>query len=357
VRPDVLVAGGGPAGAACAAALAEAGVRVLVAERTPAPRQTVCGEFLSGEAAAALAALGLDPAGLGGVPLFRMRIAAGRAAAEADLPFPAWSLARDAMDAALLDAARARGAEVRRGLAVRRIDAASAETAEGRIDAGAVVLATGKHDVRGFRRRARGVRIMLGLKEHLELDPEQARAIDGRVEVHFFPGGYAGLQPAAGGLANLCLAATGTAFDRAGRSPEGLLAAVLRDAPGLAERLAGARRVWPRPLAAAGLPYGFVHDGSDEAARGEPVRVGDQLAVIPSFCGDGMAIALDSGRRAAARILAGGAPDGRPPYAGQIALARLVDRLTAGPAAGPAVALAGMVPGLLPALARATRVR
>jgi flavin-dependent dehydrogenase len=352
VRPDVLVAGGGPAGAACAAALAGAGVRVLVAERTPAPRQTVCGEFLSGEGAAALAALGLDPARLGGVPVSRVRIAAGRAAAEADLPFAAWSLARDAMDAALLDAARARGAEVRRGLAVRRIDGAGAETAAGRIDAGAVVLATGKHDVRGLRRGGRGVRTMLGLKEHLELDPAQARAIDGVVEVHFFPGGYAGLQPAAGGLANLCLAATGAAFDRAGRSPEGLLAAVLRDAPGLAARLAGARRPWPRPLAAAGLPYGFVHAGP-----GGPVRVGDQLAVIPSFCGDGMAIALDSGRRAATRLIGGLPPEGRVPYAGQVALARLVDRLTSGPAAAPAVALAGLVPGLLPSLARATRVR
>src|ERR1700704_5516510 len=57
------------------------------------------------------------------------------------------------------------------------------------------------------------------------------------------------------------------------------------------------------PLAATGaIPYGFM--------RAQPIApevfpVGDQLAAVPSFTGDGMAIALYRGR-AAARALLGG---------------------------------------------------
>ncbi|MBY0338886.1 MAG: hypothetical protein K2X11_19885, partial [Acetobacteraceae bacterium] len=61
-----------------------------------------------------------------------------------------------------------------------------------------------------------------------------------------------------------------------------------------------------RPLAVAGVPYGF------RAAGGAPglYRVGDQLSVIPSFTGDGMAMALHSGLAAAEAILTGrDAPD------------------------------------------------
>ena len=50
MRPEVLVVGGGPSGAAAALALARLGRRVSVLEREAAPRHAVCGEFLSADA-------------------------------------------------------------------------------------------------------------------------------------------------------------------------------------------------------------------------------------------------------------------------------------------------------------------
>jgi flavin-dependent dehydrogenase len=49
------------------------------------------------------------------------------------------------------------------------------------------------------------------------------------------------------------------------------------------------------------VPYGY------RAVAGPAglFRVGDQASVIPSFCGDGVAMALGSGRRAAEAVLSG----------------------------------------------------
>ena len=60
----------------------------------------------------------VDPEGLGAVPLQRACLAHGGRTADVVLPFRGWGLPRAVMDAALLDAAEAAGAVVRRGRAV-----------------------------------------------------------------------------------------------------------------------------------------------------------------------------------------------------------------------------------------------
>ncbi|MBD5653927.1 MAG: FAD-dependent oxidoreductase, partial [Candidatus Eremiobacteraeota bacterium] len=54
---NVVIVGGGPAGSACALALARRGVDVTIVERQRFPRRKVCGEYLNGGAVAALEAL------------------------------------------------------------------------------------------------------------------------------------------------------------------------------------------------------------------------------------------------------------------------------------------------------------
>src|SRR5260221_13446840 len=57
---DVLVVGGGPAGAAAAHWLAEAGHDVLVVERKTFPREKTCGDGLTPRAVKQLADMGLE---------------------------------------------------------------------------------------------------------------------------------------------------------------------------------------------------------------------------------------------------------------------------------------------------------
>jgi NaMN:DMB phosphoribosyltransferase len=61
VTADLVIVGGGPAGAAAACLLARHGRRPLLLERETGAHDKVCGDFVSVEAQAALAALGLDP--------------------------------------------------------------------------------------------------------------------------------------------------------------------------------------------------------------------------------------------------------------------------------------------------------
>lgn len=359
---DVVVAGGGPAGAAAAALLAGAGRRVVLCERTGGPHPKVCGEFLSGEAAGPLSRLGLDPARLGAVPVERLRLAGPGGEASCRLPFAAWGLSRDRLDEALLDAAAAHGAELRRGTAVRAVtpagDALRVEASGESLTAARVLLATGKHDLRGHRRPPGRVNDLIGFKQHWRLAPSARAALDGHVEMHLFAGGYAGLQPVEDGRVNLCLVIGRARFERLGRDWAAVLAHVGAASPLFAGRLAGGAPCRPRPLAVAGIPYGFVQRGCPHPGLH---RVGDQLAVIPSLTGDGMAIALDSAVRAAGDVLLDRPPADGGPYARQVSLAHAAARVATSGAGGTlATAFAGLAPGLarrlVGALARGTRV-
>jgi len=295
-RWEVVVIGGGLAGSAAAIRLAQKGQNVLLLEKEPAAHDKVCGEFISSDAQHYLRELGLDLAALDAERITGIRIMRGQRIASARLPFPALSLSRRVLDEALLLRAQDQGAQVWRGAAVTalvkepqgwRIEVAG----HGVIQAETIFLATGKHDLRGWRRPGGTQNDFLGFKCHFLLTPAQRVALAEHVEMTLFDGGYAGLGPVESGKANLCLVVTKRHFAMYGKKWDGLMGAILKAAPPLAERLAGAQPCWPRPLSIFGIPFGFVYRVPSRASPGL-YRLGDQMAVIPSFSGYGMSIAL-----------------------------------------------------------------
>jgi flavin-dependent dehydrogenase len=302
---DAVIIGGGLAGAAVATRLAEAGRDVVLLEREAVAHDKVCGEFLSREAVLYLAALGVDPLAFGAARIGAMRLAWRGSVATVDLPVPALSLSRKILDAALLARAETAGARIMRGARVTALDRLGAgwraRLAGGEsVDAGAAFLATGKHDLRGWARPSGMQGDLIGFKTHWRLDEGQAQALAGHVELTLFQGGYAGLEAIEGGLANLSLLVRQGRFAVLGQDWGALLGAIRVESRLLDERLSGAVPQMERPLAVYAVPYGHVAHGADGLWR-----LGDQAAVIPSFSGDGMSIALHSARLAADAFLRG----------------------------------------------------
>ena len=115
-----------------------------------------------------------------------------------------------------------------------------------------------------------------------------------------YPGGYGGIQPVEGGIANLCCVVQQRYLARAGHRWENFLAKMQQDCPHLAMRLAGAEPLLAKPIAITHIPYGYIRRTTENGLY----CIGDQAAVIPSFTGDGISIALHTARCAVAAYLA-----------------------------------------------------
>jgi flavin-dependent dehydrogenase len=183
---DVIVVGGGPAGSASACLFAQQGKRVLLADAARFPRRKACAEYISPGGAAILERLGalarIQSAGAyrwlrgmqiqapsGACHLVEYRDGRGVQT------YRGLSVSRLVLDSALLDEARARGAEVREGFRVRDVWRKSGRVrgvigpAGERLEADLVVGADGLHSIvaraLGSRRVAAWPR-RLGLVAH-----------------------------------------------------------------------------------------------------------------------------------------------------------------------------------------------
>lgn len=305
MKPEALVIGGGPAGSVAALRLARGGMRTLLVEKNHEGHNPVCGGFVSADALDLLRRAGIDTQALGGHPVHRMRFQVGPRRLEADLPFPAIGLSRRRLDATLLQAARNAGAEITFGRSARSL---SGRCTIGFADGGnlaaeAIVLATGKLNLRGIERPGESARGNAKVGLRMALRPSAACATDlaGMIELHLFAEGYAGLVLQEDGNLNLCLSVAAQRLREAGGSPDNLLAILAPEAPLLAQRVAAGTPLggWS---SIARIPYGWR---ARDTVPGL-FRVGDQAAVIASLAGDGIGIAVASATAASKALLEGG---------------------------------------------------
>jgi len=355
-RTAALIVGGGPAGSASAIRLARGGVTPLLLERHAAA-DALCGGFVSWRTLDRLKALGIDADALNRHRLTEVVLFAGQRVRTARLPRPAVGVSRRRLDTLLREQAQASGAGLETGVTVRRVEGDAVWLDDGcPLRGDALFLATGKHDLRGLARpaEARGTDPTLGVRVRLGLAPALEQALRGRIELHLFDRGYAGIALQEDGSANLCMAVHRSRLHAAG-TPAALIAELGRTLPRLGERLA----FWDSALpidAIANVPYGW----RERQGTAGLFRLGDQAGVIPSLAGEGMGIALASGQAAALACLAGGDAAAR----WQTRFARMLARPIGVAGAVRAVAesrwspiaIRALSPGLIQVMARATRM-
>jgi menaquinone-9 beta-reductase len=160
-----------------------------------------------------------------------------------------------------------------------------------RVYARAAIMAFGRVGLPGLTAKPTALRLpdharYVGVKCHFT-----GVCLRNQVELFFFRGGYAGLNPVEGGRANLCVLASYEAFTEAGRSISGMLEAAIGGNRALAKRMAGAQAIVSTECAVAPVD---THRRAQ--SWGEMAHLGDSAVMLPPLCGDGMAMALQSAR-------------------------------------------------------------
>jgi flavin-dependent dehydrogenase len=362
VSCEVAIVGAGLAGSSAAIALARAGRDVVLFERESQAHHKVCGEFLSQEAIASLRALQVEPEAFGALPIHTVRVADSRRVTTEVLPFGAMSLTRKRLDEELLQLAERSGVRVMRGSRVQQVlkegEFWSVKTEQSLVSAKTAFVATGKHDLMGRSRPEGSQPGLVGFKMYYQLAPAQAAELAGHIELSLFRSGYGGMMVMEDGTANFCCLMRRADVQKHGSRWENMVAAMQHDCPNLAARLAGAEALLTKPLAVSSIPYGYLRDDASDGVW----SLGDQAAVIPSFTGDGMSIALHSGQLAASMYLAG---ENSASYqrrlhhqlGRQMKLATVLSRgLLWGPSRAVFVAAVRRWPGLIKTVAQQTRI-
>lgn len=310
-RTDLIVIGGGPAGAAIAALAASRGAKTLLIEKDRFPRDKVCGEFLSAEGCAVLQHLGLLSTLIekGAMPMEACLLAdaKGRSVTSPlpDLPGAgrkAWGISRAVLDEVLLNHAASCGVTVRdRTVAIRpvlengRVTGVVARSSDGTgsdetIGAGLVIAADGRRSV---LQRALDPAIgdplittpksWFGFKAHF---PDPTHGLEKRIELFVFDGGYAGLCAVERTRLNLALIARVGTLNACGNSPQRLLEERMRNNPLLNERLGN------DPPCSTWKTIGPLRFNVRKPASHGAMFLGDAAGTIDPFSGEGMSHAL-----------------------------------------------------------------
>ena len=308
---DVVIVGGGPAGAATAWWLARAGVNVVVLDKARFPRPKPCSEYMSPQASRLLEEMGVlgEVEGAGAAQLAGMIVRAPNGAMIRGV-FAGehrWrghrdrglSLQRTLLDPILLNAARRAGARVIEGARVHdvsvdragRVSGVTLTAPDGRATAIPARLTIGADGLRSVVARRLALTRMSRFPRRIALVTHYAgiAGIGDLGEMHVERDGYAGLASVGNGLTNVAVVIPASRASELSGGSGTFVEQWIASRPQLRDRFAGATRA--TPIRATG-PFA---SRSRRAWAPGAALVGDAADFFDPFTGEGIYAALRGG--------------------------------------------------------------
>lgn len=278
--PDLIIAGGGPAGLMTAIQARLDGLSVTVLESATPPVDKACGEGLMPEAVAALQEVGVEIESLGGRPIHGIGYVDGNLIAEGRFSGGVGrGLRRTALHWGLVARAEETGVELRWGVKVTGLAPSGFETTAGVLNGRWLVGADGRGSsvrtwagLEGRRPRRR----RFGVRRHYEIEPWT-----NLVEVHWHDACEAYCTPVGRRMVGIAMLWSG---------PTATFDELLRFFPDLEARLAGATVV------SKDRGAGPLERRCRRVVRGRLALVGDASGYVDAISGEGLALAFQQSR-------------------------------------------------------------
>lgn len=287
---DVIVIGAGLAGLTAAIELSKAGLDVLVFDKRPLPRHKVCGEYLSMEVLPYLKSISVS---LEDAPRIDRLVLSrnDRQIIESKLPLGGIGISRYALDFRLYQRALELGVEFiwKPVESIRFEHDAFKVASRGKLYRARQVLGTWGKRSNLDRSLSRTFFLKespwMGIKMHYE-----AVYPSDQVGLYCFKGGYGGLSVTETGAVNFCYLVH---RDRFRQTPdlEACTRGLLGEHPSLGSILGTATPLFKAALGISNIPFGRKDLVSDHILMG-----GDAAQLIHPLCGNGMAMAIETGR-------------------------------------------------------------
>src|SRR5687768_1865705 len=301
---DVAIAGGGLAGLSAAIMLGRKGYRVVLFEKERYPFHKVCGEYISLESREFLVSLGLklDDWNL---PLIKQLSITSPDGTELNqqLPLGGFGISRFRIDNELKNIALNNNIELHEGTRVQEIlfnsDVFTLHTDKGTCEARTCCSAAGKRsnlDVKWQRkfisRKPNSLNNYIAVKYHAHL--EHPRSL---IALHNFKDGYCGISPIEENKTCICYLTNANNLRTSNNDIRQMEERILFRNVFLKEAFENASMLYNKPLTISQISF-----EKKEQVKDHVLMLGDSAGLIAPLCGNGMSMALFSGRIAAGLI-------------------------------------------------------
>ncbi|SHE76897.1 NAD(P)/FAD-dependent oxidoreductase [Flavisolibacter ginsengisoli] len=299
---DVAIIGGGLAGLSGAIELRMAGYNVILFEQEKYPFHKVCGEYISHESLNYLEHLG--------IPISQMKVpfidnlvltAPNGRAFKTALPLGGFGISRYELDNALAQKAKKLGVVVLEETKVEKVEFNEQFTIHfnsritniGVVKSKVCCAAWGKKsniDRKWNRtflsKNNKRLNNYIAVKYHI-----RSAWPEGIIGLHNFKDGYCGISNIENGLTCLCYMTTAGNLKKSNNSVEQLEQCILMDNPHLKEIFTSCTRIKEFPITISQINF-----LSKTKIENHVIMIGDAAGLITPLCGNGMSIALHTGK-------------------------------------------------------------